>query len=163
MEPMDNIHRVESMIMQDEVLRYRLYQTGHFVLVTSLAAMMLVGGVYLFLFPELELVGITLVFASMLIGLVYIVTVKIRGVIGAASEAVLTTKQQRKAARNEILLRGALFALFMTIFTWFADDEHKPVKLVFTAVFNFVFWSLGMYAYYVIRSKRSKESAGDMQ
>ncbi|MBU3699906.1 MAG: hypothetical protein FGM33_07845 [Candidatus Kapabacteria bacterium] len=160
---MDNIHRVESMIMQDEVLRYRLYQTGHVVLVSSLAAMMLVGGVYLFLFPVLELVGITLVISSMLIGLVYIVTVKVRGVIGAASEAVLTTKQQRKAARNEILLRGAFFAFIMTIFTWFTDDEYRPVKLAFTAVFNFAFWSLGMYAYYVIRSKRSKESAGDVQ
>jgi hypothetical protein len=161
MEPMDNIHRVESMIMQDEVLRYRLYHTGYVVLITSLGIMMLVGGVYLFFFPELELAGIALVFASMLIGLVFIVTLKVRGVIGAASEAVLATKQQRRAARNEIIIRGALFAVFMTIFSWFTDKEASPGKLAFTGFFNFVLWSLGMYVYYVIRSKRSQESAGD--
>jgi hypothetical protein len=161
MEPMDNIHRVESMIMQDEVLRYRLYHTGYIILITSLVSMMMVGGVYLFFFPELELVGIALVFASMLIGLVFIVSLKFRGVVGAASEAVLSTKQQRRAALNEIMIRGALFALFMTVFSWFNDDERKPTKLIFTAVFNFVFWSLGMYVYYVTRAKRSQESAGD--
>ena len=147
--------------MQDEVLRYRLYHTGYVVLITSLGIMMLVGGVYLFFFPELELAGIALVFASMLIGLVFIVTLKVRGVIGAASEAVLATKQQRRAARNEIIIRGALFAVFMTIFSWFTDEETSPGKLAFTGFFNFVLWSLGMYVYYVIRSKRSQESAGD--
>lgn len=161
MERMDSIHRVESMILQDEALRYRLYHTGYVLLITSLTIMMLVGGVYLFFFPELELAGIALVFASMLIGLVFIVTLKVRGVIGAASEAVLTTALQRKAARNEIILRGILFAVFMTVWTWFTDDEPKPMRLAFTGVFNFVFWSLGMYAYYVIRSKRSKETEGD--
>ena len=163
MEPMDNIHRVESMIMQDEVLRYRLYHTGYVVLITSLGIMMLLGGVYLFFFPELELAGIALVFASMLIGLLFIVTLKVRGVIGAASEAVLATKQQRKAARNEIIIRGVLFAVFMTIFSWFTDEEVSPGKLAFTGFFNFVLWSLGMYVYYVIRSKRSQESAGESQ
>lgn len=160
---MDNIHRVESMILQDESLRYRLYHTGYVVLLTSLGIMMLVGGVYLYFFPELELAGIALVFASMLIGLVFIVTLKVRGVIGAASEAVLSTKQQRKAARNEIMIRGALFGLFMTIFSWFTDDETTPGKLAFTGFFNFVLWSIGMYVYYVIRSKRSKDSEGDAQ
>lgn len=160
---MDNIHRVEAMILQDEALRYRLYHTAYVVLLTSLGIMILVGGVYLFFLPELELAGIALVFASMLIGLVFIVTLKVRGVIGAASEAVLTTAQQRKAARNEIIVRGILFAVFMTVWTWFTDDEPNPMKLAFTGVFNFVFWSLGMYAYYVIRSKRSKETEGDAQ
>jgi hypothetical protein len=163
MERMDNIHRVEAMILQDEALRYRLYHTAYVVLLTSLGIMMLVGGVYLFFLPELELAGIALVFASMLIGLVFIVTLKVRGVIGAASEAVLTTAQQRKAARNEIIVRGILFAVFMTIFTWLTDDEATPGKLAFTGVFNFVLWSLGMYAYYVIRSKRSKDTEGDAQ
>ena len=163
MERMDNIHRVEAMILQDEALRYRLYHTAYVVLLTSLGIMILVGGVYLFFLPELELAGIALVFASMLIGLVFIVTLKVRGVIGAASEAVLTTAQQRKAARNEIIVRGILFAVFMTVWTWFTDDEPNPMKLAFTGVFNFVFWSLGMYAYYVIRSKRSKETEGDAQ
>jgi len=163
MERMDNIHRVESMILQDEALRYRLYHTAYVVLLTSLGIMMLVGGVYLFFFPDLELAGITLVFASLLIGLVFMVTLKVRGVIGAASEAVLTTAQQRKAARNEIIVRGILFAVFMTVFTWLTDDEATPGKLAFTGVFNFVLWSLGMYAYYVIRSKRSKETEGDAQ
>ena len=160
---MDNIHRVESMILQDEALRYRLYHTAYVVLLTSLGIMMLVGGVYLFFFPDLELAGITLVFASLLIGLVFMFTLKVRGVIGAASEAVLTTAQQRKAARNEIIVRGILFAVFMTIFTWLTDDEATPGKLAFTGVFNFVLWSLGMYAYYVIRSKRSKDTEGDAQ
>jgi hypothetical protein len=163
MERMDNIHRVESMILQDEALRYRLYHTAYVVLLTSLGIMMLVGGVYLFFFPDLELAGITLVFASLLIGLVFMFTLKVRGVIGAASEAVLTTAQQRKAARNEIIVRGILFAVFMTIFTWLTDDEATPGKLAFTGVFNFVLWSLGMYAYYVIRSKRSKDTEGDAQ
>jgi len=163
MERMDNIHRVESMILQDEALRYRLYHTAYVVLLTSLGIMMLVGGVYLFFFPDFELAGITLVFASMLIGLVFIVTLKVRGVIGAASEAVLTTAQQRKAARNEIIVRGILFAVFMTVFTWLTDDEATPGKLAFTGFFNFVLWSLGMYAYYVIRSKRSKDTEGDAQ
>jgi hypothetical protein len=163
MERMDNIHRVESVILQDEALRYRLYHTAYVVLLTSLGIMMLVGGVYLFFFPDLELAGITLVFASLLIGLVFMFTLKVRGVIGAASEAVLTTAQQRKAARNEIIVRGILFAVFMTIFTWLTDDEATPGKLAFTGVFNFVLWSLGMYAYYVIRSKRSKDTEGDAQ
>jgi hypothetical protein len=163
MERMDNIHRVEAMILQDEALRYRLYHTAYVVLLTSLGIMMLVGGVYLFFFPDLELAGITLVFASLLIGLVFMFTLKVRGVIGAASEAVLTTAQQRKAARNEIIVRGILFAVFMTIFTWLTDDEATPGKLAFTGVFNFVLWSLGMYAYYVIRSKRSKDTEGDAQ
>ena len=163
MERMDNIHRVEAMILQDEALRYRLYHTAYVVLLTSLGIMMLVGGVYLFFLPELELAGIALVFASMLIGLVFIVTLKVRGVIGAASEAVLTTAQQRKAARNEIIVRGILFAVFMTVFSWLTDDEATPGKLAFTGFFNFVLWSLGMYAYYVIRSKRSKETEGDAQ
>jgi len=56
-----------------------------------------------------------------------------------------------------------LFAVFMTVFTWLTDDEATPSKLAFTGFFNFVLWSLGMYAYYVIRSKRSKESEGDAQ
>jgi hypothetical protein len=163
MEPMDNIHRVESMIMQDEALRYRLYHTAYVVLITSMGVMMLVGGIYLFLFPELELAGIALVFAAVLIGLVFMVTLKVRGVIGAASEAVLTTKQQRRAARNEIIIRGALFSVLMTIFWWFTDDEATPSSLAFMGFFNFVFWSLGMYVYYVIRSKRSQDSAGDTQ
>ena len=163
MERMDNIHRVEAMILQDEALRYRLYHTAYVVLLTSLGIMMLVGGVYLFFLPDLELAGIALVFASMLIGLVFIVTLKVRGVIGAASEAVLTTAQQRKAARNEIIVRGILFAVFMTVFSWFTDDEATPGKLALTGFFNFVLWSLGMYAYYVIRSKRSKDTEGDAQ
>jgi len=163
MERMDNIHRVEAMILQDEALRYRLYHTAYVVLLTSLGIMMLVGGVYLFFLPELELAGITLVFASLLIGLVFMVTLKVRGVIGAASEAVLTTAQQRKAARNEIIVRGILFAVFMTVFSWLTDDEATPGKLAFTGFFNFVLWSLGMYAYYVIRSKRSKDTEGDAQ
>jgi drug/metabolite transporter (DMT)-like permease len=163
MERMDNIHRVESVILQDEALRYRLYHTAYVVLLTSLGIMMLVGGVYLFFLPDLELAGIALVFASMLIGLVFIVTLKVRGVIGAASEAVLTTAQQRKAARNEIIVRGILFAVFMTVFSWFTDDEATPGKLALTGFFNFVLWSLGMYAYYVIRSKRSKDTEGDAQ
>jgi len=163
MERMDNIHRVEAMILQDEALRYRLYHTAYVVLLTSLGIMMLVGGVYLFFLPDLELAGIALVFASLLIGLVFMVTLKVRGVIGAASEAVLTTAQQRKAARNEIIARGILFAVFMTVFTWLTDDEATPGKLAFTGFFNFVLWSLGMYAYYVIRSKRSKETEGDAQ
>ena len=163
MERMDNIHRVEAMILQDEALRYRLYHTAYVVLLTSLGIMMLVGGVYLFFLPDLELAGIALVFASMLIGLVFIVTLKVRGVIGAASEAVLTTAQQRKAARNEIIVRGILFAVFMTVFSWLTDDEATPGKLAFTGFFNFVLWSLGMYAYYVIRSKRSRDTEGDAQ
>lgn len=163
MEPMDNIHRVESMIIQDEALRYRLYHTGYVVLLTSMGFMMLGGGVFLFFFPELELAGIALVFAAVLIGLVFIVTLKVRGVIGAASEAVFTTKQQRRAARNEIIIRGALYAVLMTVFTWLIDDEASPNKLAFTGFFNFVFWSLGMYAYYVIRPKRSQDTAGDAQ
>lgn len=152
-QQMNAIHNVEAMIVKDEALRYRTYHTAYILLLTSLGLMMGVGGIYLYLFPELELVGITLVFASMLIGLAYIITLKVRGIVGAASEVVLKTPQQRKAARNEIMIRGAVFAGLMTIWSWFSDDDVTTAKLAFTAVFNFVFWSLGMYAYYVIRSR----------
>lgn len=160
MEPMNNIHSVETMIIKDEALRYRAYQTGYVVLLSGLAAMMIVGGIYLFLVPELELVGITLVFTSILIGLAYMVTLKVRGIVGAASEVVLRTSEQRRAARTEILVRGAFFAVLMTVFTWLSDDEATPKGLAFTGVFNFVFWSLGMYAYYVIRGKRKSARDG---
>ena len=153
-QPMSSIHNVESMIKQDEILRYRSFQTAYIVLIASLTLMMGVGGIYLYFLPELELVGITLVLTALLIGAVYMIALKLRGIVGAASEVVLSTREQRKAARNEIMIRGALFAVFMTVFTWFTDDEASPVKLAFTGVFNFVFWSLGMYAYYVIRGKR---------
>ncbi len=159
-QQMNAIHNVEAMIVKDEALRYRMYHTAYILLLTSLGLMMGVGGIYLYLFPELELVGITLVFASMLIGLAYMVTLKVRGIVGAASEVVLKTAQQRKAARNEIMIRGAVFAGLMTIWSWFSDDDVTPAKLAFTAVFNFIFWSLGMYAYYVIRSRsKSKDSS----
>lgn len=153
-QPMSSIHNVESMIKQDEILRYRSFQTAYFVLIASLVLMMGVGGIYLYFLPELELVGITLVFTAMLMGGVYMITLKVRGIIGAASEVVLSTREQRTAARNEIMIRGAFFAVFMTVFTWLSDDEVSPLKLAFTGVFNFVFWSLGMYAYYVIRGKQ---------
>ena len=161
-QQMNAIHNVEAMIVKDEALRYRTYHTAYILLLTSLAIMMGIGAVYLYLFPELELVGITLVFASMLIGLSYVVALKVRGIVGAASEVVLKTPQQRRAARNEIVIRGAVFAVLVSIFRWIANDDVKPTELAFTAVFNFVFWSLGMYAYYVIRSKgKSNGTASD--
>lgn len=158
MEPMNSIHSIhsiEALILKDEALRYRTYHTGYIVLLSSLAAMMIVGGIFLFLLPELEQAGIALVFASVLVGVAYMTTLKVRGIVGAASEIVLRTNEQRKAALIEILVRGALFAVFMTVFTWFSDNEATPAKLAFTGILNFVFWSLGMYAYYVIRSKRN--------
>lgn len=152
-QPMSSIHNVEAMILNDEALRYRTYHTAYILLLTSMGAMMGIGGVYLFFVPELELVGIALVFASLLIGLVYLIALKVRGIVGAASEVVLSTLEQRRAARNEIMVRGAVFAVMMTIWTCLSEDDVKPAKLAFTAIFNFVFWSLGMYAYYVVRSK----------
>lgn len=154
MESMNSIHRVEAMILKDEALRFRTYHTGYIVLLSSLVAMMILGGIFLFLLPELEQAGIALVFASVLVGVAYLTTLKVRGIVGAASEVVLRTNEQRKAALIEILVRGALFAVFMTVFTWFYDNETTPAKLALTGIFNFVFWSLGMYGYYVIRSKR---------
>ena len=154
MEQMNSIHSVEAMILSDEILRHRTYHTGYIILLVSLAAMMIVGGGLLYLSPELEIVGITLVLTSVIVGFAYMIALKVRGIIGAASEVVIKTNEQRKAAGIEIILRGALFAVFMTVFTWFTDDEATPVKLAFTGIFNFVFWSLGMYAYYVIRSRR---------
>lgn len=154
MESMNSIHNVEAMILKDEALRFRTYHTGYIVLLSSLASMMIVGGIFLFLLPELEQAGIALVFASVLIGVAYMTSLKVRGIVGAASEVVLRTNEQRKAALIEILVRGALFAVFTTVFTWFSNNETTPAKLALTGIFNFVFWSLGMYAYYVIRSKR---------
>lgn len=158
-EQMNAIHNVEAMILKDEMLRSRTHHTAYLILLISLVAMMGIGGIYLFLFPELELVGITLVFTSVLMGLAYVVTLKVRGIVSAASEVVITTPEQRKAARNEIMIRGAVFAGLMTIWTWFSEDDPTLAKLAFTAAFNFVFWSLGMYTYYVIRSKRKSNSA----
>ncbi len=63
-QQMNAIANVEAMIVKDEALRYRMYHTAYILLLTSLGLMMGVGGIYLYLFPELELVGITLVFAS---------------------------------------------------------------------------------------------------
>lgn len=154
MEQMNSIHSVEAMILSDEILRHRAYHTGYIILLVSLAAMMIVGGGLLYLIPELELVGITLVLTSVIVGFAYMITLKVRGIIGAASEVVIKTNEQRKAAGIEIVLRGALFAVLVMVFTWLTDDEVKPVRLAFTGIFNFVFWSLGMYAYYVIRRKR---------